>query len=214
MKQMLGAKVGMTQIFQKDGKKVPVTLINAGPLTVVQIKSDDRDGYSAIQVGYGENKNLNKAAKGHMKKTGRFRYLREFSVDSDNSKDKIEDKKDKDNSYKIGDTIKVDVFSEGDCVKIVGDSKGRGFAGVVKRHGFHGASRTHGHRHDQRSGGSIGAAFPEHVFKGQKMAGRMGGERVTTRKSEIIRVDPEKNILAVKGAVPGARNSLVTIIGE
>jgi large subunit ribosomal protein L3 len=201
MKFILGKKIGMSRIF-RDEEMIPVTLLLAGPCYVTQVKAKEKDGYEAVQIGFNEKKNITKPERGHLNKIGRgvknLKYLREF---------KIEDAE----SFKLGQEIKVSVFSEGDRVAISGFSKGKGFTGVVKRHGFHGAPASHGHRHDHRAPGSIGSAFPEHVFKGMKMAGRAGNNKVTEKNLEVVNVDEKKNLLAVKGAVPGARNSLVII---
>ncbi|MFC1701007.1 50S ribosomal protein L3 [Patescibacteria group bacterium] len=199
MKFILGKKLGMSQIFDKDNKVIPVTLIEAGPCLVVQIKTDEKDGYKAVQVGFEEivERKVKKPQKGHFKKVGEkyFRYLKEFESDN----------------LKIGDVIDVSIFEDGDKVQIAGFSKGKGFQGVVKRHGFHGGPASHGMKHTLRAPGSIGSAFPERVFKGKKMAGRMGNERITTRGLKIIHVDKENNLLAIKGAVPGRIGGLLEI---
>lgn len=194
----------MTQVFDQEGKKIPVTLLVAGPCTVVQVKTKEKDGYSSVQVGFKSKKRVNKAMSGHLKKQGPFQYLREFSLI----------KEDVDSQLKVGDKITLDSFKLGEKIKIIANSKGRGFAGVVKRHHFKGADRTHGHKHDHRAPGSIGGGFPEHVFKGLRMAGHMGDVRVTVKNSEVVCLEGDKNLIAVKGGVPGARKSLVEIIGE
>jgi large subunit ribosomal protein L3 len=208
MKFILGKKLEMTQIWQ-DNKVVPVTKIVAGPCFVVQVKTKDKDGYEAIQIGFGEKKekNIKKPQKGHLAKVGKnLRYLREFRLDKNGGGEEVK--------VKIGDVIKVDTFAPGDKVKVTGISKGRGFQGVVKRHNFAGAPASHGTKDQLRMPGSIGATGPAHVFKGTRMAGRMGGDQVTVKNLEIIEVDKENNILLIKGAIPGARNSLVLISGE
>lgn len=192
----------MSQTF-KGGKVIPVTVLEAGRCVVIQIKTREKDRYNAVQVGFGkvEPRKLTKPERERLKALGYFRYLCEFKVD-------------KPEEYKKGQTIDVSIFSEGDKVKVSGTSKGKGFAGVVKRFGFKGSPATHGTKHTLRAGGSIGAGFPEHVFKGMKMPGRMGGKRATVRDLEVISVDKEKNMLVVKGAVPGSRNGLVEVRSE
>lgn len=213
MKFILGKKIGMSQVFDEKGKVIPVTVIEAGPCMVTEIKNLERDGYEAVQVGYGHKKKLTKPLKGHLKKIKsqnpkfknkdlNFRYFREFRNDNLNIKD-----------YNLGDEIDVSVFEVGNKVKVSGISKGKGFQGVVKRYGFKGAPASHGTKHNLRAPGSIGSAFPEHVFKGKKMAGRMGNKRVTVKGLEVVSVDKEKKLLAVKGAVPGRRGTLLEIRG-
>ena len=197
MEFILGKKIGMSQVFSEDRKVTPVTLIEAGPCVVTQVKTEEKDGYQAVQVGFGERKKINRPLMGHLKDLGKFRYLREI-------RDVKED-------MKIGDKIDAGVFEEGDKIKVVGISKGKGFQGVMKRHGFHGSPATHGHKHDHRAPGSIGSAFPEHVLKGKKMAGRMGGDRVTVKGLKVVKVDKENNLLVVKGAVPGKRGALLKV---
>jgi len=187
----------MTQTWTEKGRVVPITVIEAGPCTVAQIKTKERDGYGAVQFGFGTKKHLTKPMKGHLKELPALRALREFRGDP--------------GELRRGDTLDVSVFSPGDIVKVTGISKGKGFQGVVKRHGFHGHPSTHGHKDQERMPGAIGAGGVQHVRKGQRMAGRMGGERVTVRNLKIVAIDKEKNRLLVKGAVPGARNSLVMI---
>ncbi len=188
----------MTQIFKED-KIIPVTLIESGPNFVVQIRTKDKDGYAAVQVGFGakKEKNIKKPQRGHLKNLGNLRWLREFRLDN--------------TEIKTGDKIDISVFSPGDKVNIVAISKGKGFQGVVKRHGFHGGPKSHGQKDRHRAPGSIGASFPEHVFKGMRMAGRMGSDRVTVKNLEVVEVDSENNIIALKGAVPGRRGTLIMI---
>lgn len=202
MKLLLGTKEKMTQIFSEDGKVFPVTEISAGPVVVTQIKNVDKDGYEAVQVGYGEKsaKNIKKSQKGHFKDLGNFRYVKEFKTNID---DKLE----------IGNKIDVKNFEEGDKVRISSFSKGKGFQGVVKRHGFKGGPRTHGQKHSEREPGSIGATGPQRVFKGTKMAGRMGNDHVTLKGVEIVKIDSENNKIYIKGGVPGRRGTLVEIQG-
>ncbi len=200
-KGILGRKVGMTQLFTEQGLAVPVTVIEAGPCHVVQKKTVEKDGYSAIQVGFGEKRErlFNKPVKGHFNKAGvrPLRFLRELRVeDSD--------------SYQVGQEIKADLFSPGEKVDVVGTSKGRGFAGGIKRHGFHRGPMAHGSKYHRRPG-SLGAKGPARVFKGRKLPGHLGAERVTVQNLEVVRVDADRNLLAVKGAVPGPRGGLVIV---
>lgn len=195
-KFILGQKLGMSQIFGKEGKMIPVSVIEAGPCVVIQTKSSENDGYQAVQIGFGTRKKISKPLAGHLKNLGKFRHLREFKGIAD---------------LKVGDKISVGIFQEGDRVKVSGVSKGKGFQGVVKRHGFSGGMASHGNKDRLRAPGSIGTSFPEHVRKGRRMAGRMGFERVTVKDVKIVKVDLENNILAVKGAVPGRRGTLLEI---
>jgi large subunit ribosomal protein L3 len=201
MKFILGKKLGMSQIFKEDGRVVPVTLIEAGPCQVVQVKTKEKDGYRAIQIGFDKikEKNVKKPQKGHFKKAGlerSYRYLREYQG----------------NNLKVGDKISVDVFNEGEVVKVSGISKGKGFQGVVKRHGFSGFPASHGTKHGLRAPGSIGSAFPERVFKGKKMAGRMGARRTSVLGLEIAKIDKKNNLLALKGAAPGRKGTFLEIV--
>ncbi len=206
MKFISGKKLSMTQIWSSDkGSVIAVTPVLAGPCVVTQVKNKDRDNYQSVQLAYGERKakNIKKPQQGHYKKANLVgvAYAREFRVaDSSN--------------FKIGDIIKVDTFQVGDKVNVTGVSKGRGFQGVVKRHHFHGFRATHGNKDQERMPGSIGPKGPAHVFKGMKMGGRMGGERVTITNLEVVAVDTDNNILFIKGAIPGAINSFVMIKGE
>ena len=198
---ILGRKIGMTQLFESDGRVHPVTVIEAGPCYVVQKKSRARDGYEAIQVGFGEMRErlATRAAAGHYARSRvkPKRYLREFRVESSDS-------------FELGQEIRVDQWSAGDLVDVVGTSRGRGFAGTIKRWNFHRGPMSHGSMYHRRVG-SLGATAPARVFKGRKMPGRLGGERTTTLGLTIVRVDPERNLIMVKGAVPGAKGGLVTI---
>lgn len=202
MKNIIGRKVGMTQIFGEDGVVIPVTVVEAGPLVVVQKKTEETDGYNAIQVGYEEDvKNKsNKPLKGHFEKSNlkAMKYLREFKVDNVDE-------------YEIGQEIKVDTFAEGDKVDVTGVSKGKGTQGVIKRHGFKLGHSSHGSLFHRRPGGMSAAADPGRVFKGKRMAGRMGNERVTVQNLEVVRVDADKNFILIKGAIPGPKKGLVTI---
>ncbi len=199
LRGFLGKKIGMTQIFGENGGVIPVTLIEAGPCVVTQVKTKDTDGYEAVQLGYGDVKKPNKPMQGHFRTSKASRYLREVKAD-----DPAE--------YSVGQMVAVDIFTEGEKVDIIGRSKGRGFAGTMKRHGFGGGPRTHGQSDRARAPGSIGGGTtPGKVFKGLKMAGHMGDRRVTVKGLEIIGVDTDRNIIIVKGGVPGAPNSLVQI---
>jgi len=190
----------MSQVFDKNGKSLPVTLVKAMPNVVVQVKTVEKDGYVATQIGAGEKKakNIKKPQRGHFKDLGNFRFLRESRLPLD---------------LKAGDKIEVSVFEEGDIISVRGISKGKGFQGVVKRHGFHGGSRTHGQKHSEREPGSIGQTNMQRVMKGMRMAGRMGGEKVTVKNLKIAKIDKDQNIIAILGAVPGARGTLIEIKG-
>lgn len=194
MKFILAKKIKMSQVFDEKGNVVPVTLVMAEPLTIVKLKTKETDGYEAVQVGFGA-KNI----KRPQKKTG-FRHLKEFRIPEGT---KI--------SLNAGDKIDVSIFQEGDKAEVSGITKAKGFQGVVKRHGFHGGPRTHGQKHSEREPGSIGATAPQRVFKGTRMAGRMGGERVTVKNLKIIKVDKDKNELWISGAIPGRRGTLLEI---
>jgi large subunit ribosomal protein L3 len=200
---IIGKKIGMTQLFQDSGETVAVTAIQAGPSVVTQVKSRDTDGYDAVQVGFVEKKvkqsRLSSPEKGHLRGIENVRYLREFKTDDVSS-------------VKRGDTVDVSFLKHGDLVNVIGLSKGRGFAGVVKRYHFAGGPKTHGQTDRHRAPGSIGATTsPGRVLKGKRMAGHMGNRRVTARNLEVIQADPERNLLLVKGAVPGADGGLLLI---
>jgi large subunit ribosomal protein L3 len=200
-KEILGKKIGMTQIFLEDGKLVPVTVVEAGPCYVLQKKTQASDGYNAIQVGFDEIREslANKPELGHFKKAGvkPSRFIREFRTDD------VE-------TFEVGQTIKADVFSAGDKIDVVGTSRGKGFAGMHKRHGGRRGPMGHGSKYHHRTG-SMGAKGPARVFKGRELPGRMGGERVTVQNLEIVRVDADKNLILVKGCVPGAKKSLLIL---
>lgn len=200
MKGILGKKAGMTQIFDDTGEVTPVTVIEAGPCYVTQIKTKTKDGYEAVQLGFGEAKRLNRPQRGHLPKgVPDLRYLGEVKVDDISA-------------YEIGQKIDAGVFSVGDLVDVTGISKGKGFAGAMKRHGFSGGPATHGQSDRARAPGSIGAtSTPGRVFKGKRMPGHMGSRRTTVLNLKVAMVDPERNLLAVRGAVPGAKGGLVTI---
>ena len=205
MKGMIGKKVGMTQVFDEQGTVVPVTVIQAGPCYVTQIRSRERDGYVSVQLGYGESKptRLTKGQLGHLQRSDlpALRHLREFRM-AENADLAVEE----------GQEIKVDIFEQGELVDVIGTSKGRGHAGTIKRHGFARGPKTHGQSDRMRSPGSIGmCATPGRTLKGKKMAGRMGNDRVTVQNLPLVVVDADKNLLAVKGSVPGAKGSIVMI---
>ena len=196
---IFGRKIGMTQVFSTGGEARGVTVIEAGPCVVIQIKTKETDGYDAIQLGFGTRKRVNSPLRGHFKKLGDFRYVREVRVTDPNE-------------YEIGQSLGADRFEEGDIVHVVGKSKGRGFAGGVKRHHFAGGPKTHGQSDRHRAPGSIGSGTtPGRVRKGLRMAGHMGDERVTTKKVRVVKADAEKNLLLVKGSLPGGRNSLILV---
>ena len=195
----LGTKLGMTQMINEDGIVNAVTAIDVSPSTIVQIKTPDRDGYETVQLGFGEAKNISKPLQGHMKELVKFRYLREVPVIASND-------------HSLGESITADVFSVGDRISITGTSKGKGFAGVVKRHHFKGGPKSHGQKDKQRAPGSIGAGTtPGRVWKGQRMAGHMGMEQVTIRNLLVAAIDLERNIILIKGAVPGPPNKLLIL---
>jgi len=196
---IIGRKLGMTQIFGENGRAEAVTAIAAGPCTVIQVKKDNKEGYNAAQLGFGEAKKIKPARKGHLKELGNYRYLKEI---------RLADTED----IKAGDSVAVGMFETGDKVDITGISKGKGFAGVVKRYNFAGGPKTHGQSDRHRAGGSVGAGTsPGRVWKGTRMPGHMGSEQVTARKLEVIQVDSERNIMLVRGAVPGAKNGILII---
>ena len=202
MAGIIGKKIGMTSVYSAEGINLPCTLIEAGPCVVTQIKSEEKDGYSSVQLGFGEkkDKHTSNALKGHFSKAGTSpkKKLVEFKSFSEAN---------------LGDVITVDIFSEGEFVDVAGTSKGKGFQGVVKRHGFGGVGQaTHGQHNRMRAPGSIGAAsYPARVFKGMKMAGRTGGDRVKMINLQVVKIMPEKNVLVVKGSVPGAKGSYLII---
>ena len=197
MKFILGLKLEMSQVFDEKGNVVPITLIQAGPCFVTQLKNQEKDGYLSIQVGFQKIEKENKIKKSQKQKP--FKRLREFKGDA--------------SKYKVGDKIDVSLFQEGDKVKIAGISKGKGFQGAVKRWGFSGMGASHGVKHHHRTLGSVGSAFPQRVIKGKKMPGRMGSDRVTVKNLKIVKIDKKNNMMAVKGAVPGRRGTLLEIRG-
>ncbi|NLG52274.1 MAG: 50S ribosomal protein L3 [Chloroflexi bacterium] len=196
---ILGRKVGMTQLFTETGEVVPVTIIQAGPCYVTQIKTEATDGYNAIQIGFEHAKRLNKPQRGHLGGLLPLRYLREIRTDDVDQ-------------YQLGQVIDVSLFEEGEAVDVAGISKGKGFAGAMKRHHFGGGSITHGQSDRQRSVGSIGAGTtPGRVYKGLRGPGHMGNERVTVLNLKVVKVDPERNLLAIRGAIPGPKDGLVFV---
>ncbi|MEK7631733.1 MAG: 50S ribosomal protein L3 [Patescibacteria group bacterium] len=195
---ILAKKIGMTQRFKDNGNVVPVTLVEAGPCVVTQVKTPDHDGYSAVQLGFGQAKHPSKARAGHTKDLAGNQHLREFRIDDAKGLER-------------GTVIPTDTFKPGDKVKVTGTSKGKGFQGVVRRHGFRGGPASHGHKDNLRMPGSIGATFPQHVIKGRRMAGHMGDERISVKNLEIVDVDAAKHLIAIKGAVPGSRGALLLL---
>lgn len=200
-KGILGKKVGMTQIFTDKGLAIPVTVIEAGPCVVVQKKTPEKDGYNAIQIGFGEKRErlFTKPAKGHFARAGvrPLRFLRELRVEEPEA-------------YQVGQEIKADLFAQGEKVDVVGTTKGQGFAGAIKRHGFSRGPMAHGSKYHRRPG-SLGAKGPARVYKGRKLPGHMGVERVTVQNLEVIKVDADRNLLAIKGAIPGPKGGLVLV---
>jgi large subunit ribosomal protein L3 len=198
MTALLGIKLGMTQVFDQDGRAIPVTAIQAGPCVVTQVKTLEKDGYQAVQIGFGTANKPNKPAVGHTKSLDVTpRHLSEFRLSEDET-------------FEVGQSIDCSQLEAGALLRLTGTSKGKGFAGVIKRHNFHRGPETHGSDH-HRAPGSIGSMFPQHVLKGQKMPGRMGNEQVTVRKVKIVDIDTAQNLIFVKGPVPGVRGALVEI---
>ena len=198
---ILGKKVGMTSIYSEDGQQFPATVIEAGPCYVSQVKTDENDGYNAVQIGYVFDKKANKPKVNHFKKNNcdPMRYSKEFRIE-------------KNEEFKLGEKIDLNIFSLGEFVSVTGTSKGKGFAGVMKRHGFGGGRASHGKNSVMRKPGSVGAgADPSRIWKGKKMPGRYGGDQVTVKNLEVIKIDIENNLLFIKGAVPGSNNNLVSI---
>ena len=199
-KGIIGKKVGMTQIFDENGKMIPVTVVEAGPCQVVQVKTEENDGYNAVQLGFGANR-VNKPEKGHFDKAnaGYKKTLKEFKLDDCN--------------LEAGSLVKADVFAVGDIVDVCGTSKGKGYQGAIKRHNQHRLKETHGTGPVHRQAGSMGAcSSPSRIYKGKGMAGHMGAERVTVQNLEIVKVDAENNLIAIKGAIPGPKGGIVTIV--
>jgi large subunit ribosomal protein L3 len=197
MKAILAKKIEMTHIFDEAGNFVPVTLLWAEGNVVTQVKTADKDGYDAVQIGFGKAKNLAKPQVGHLKKSKEVKHLREFTAEDGQT-------------YQVGEEVKVDIFAEGERVTVQSTSKGKGFAGTIRRHNFHRGPKTHG-SHNYRAPGSIGAMFPQHVVKGTKLPGRTGGVTVKVKNQMIARIMPEDNLILLRGAVPGPKKSLVMI---
>lgn len=201
MKALLGTKIGMTQIIGEDGVTIPVTLIQAGPVTVTQVKSVETDGYNAVQVAYGEGKNLSKAVAGHVKSAGVTpKEIREFVIDDLGE-------------LKVGDSWDVTEFELGDVIDATGVSKGKGWAGTIKRHNFKRHRKTHGGKGNTRKPGSIGSMYPQKIFKGKRMAGHMGAEQVTVKNLTVAYISAADNLIGVKGAVPGPKKGLIVLGG-
>ena len=201
MKGILGKKIGMTQIFTEAGEEVPVTVVEAGPVVVTQVKTIENDGYNAVQVGFvdAKEKSLNKPQKGHLAAANTLKkHLKEFRVESVDA-------------YTVGQEIKADVFATGEMIDVTGISKGKGFQGPIKRHGQSRGPESHGSRYHRRPGSMGACSYPGRVFKNKKLAGHMGSVKVTVQNLEVVRVDAEKNFILVKGAIPGAKGSVVTI---
>lgn len=205
MKFLLATKQEMTQYFSEDGKCTAATLLSAGPITVTALRNMERDGYKAVQFGFGTQlpKRVNKPQLGALKELGVFRYMREYRPKDEKSEGMSE--------MKVGDKLTVEAFAPGDDVTVTGTSKGKGFQGVVKRHGFHGGDRTHGQKHSEREPGSIGSTGQQKVSKGTRMAGRMGSDTVTIKGLKVLAIDPTNNLLLVSGAIPGRRGTLIEI---
>jgi large subunit ribosomal protein L3 len=202
MKTLLGTKIGMTQILGEDGTMTPVTIIEASPATVTQVKTVENDGYDAVQFGFGEGKNLSKAVAGHVKKAGKENFApKEIRETRDNLT----------GEEKVGDEFTVEMFAIGDTIDAIGTSKGKGWAGTIKRHNFKRHRKSHGGKGNTRKVGSIGSMYPQKVFKGHPMAGQMGAERVTVKNLTVAYVDASKNLIGVKGAVPGPKKGIVEI---
>ena len=217
MKALLGIKLGMTQIFSEDGNVMRLTLVQAGPCTVTQVKTISRDGYNAVQLGFGDAKHQAKPQAGHLKDSGsNAKTMQEVRIDdvqSGHPKTKaLQATADEAMALTVGATIDVSSFEVGDAVQVTGTSKGKGFAGTIKRHNFSRGPKTHGSR-NYRAPGSIGSGYPEHVFKGMKMAGRMGHDQVTVKGLKVMIIDAEQNILGISGAIPGPKRGTVMIKG-
>ncbi len=210
MKTLIGKKIGMTNVFDDAGNLIPVTVIEAGPCVVTQIKNSEKDGYDAIQLGFGDAKKPNQPQVGHAGKLGIVsKIIREFRQ-NENVEAEVEGEDTK--KVNVGDKITVESFSEGDMITVTGTSKGKGFAGTIKRHNFHRGPKTHGSR-NYREPGSVGSMFPQHVMKGKKLAGRMGHDKVTVKSLKVIKINKENNTITIRGAVPGPRKGIVLIKG-
>jgi large subunit ribosomal protein L3 len=203
MKTLIGTKLGMTQILGADGVMIPITVVQAGPCTITQVKSPETDGYAAVQIGFGTGKNVGKSMAGHLKKAG--------IEDKDAPRVLREVREGLTGEEKVGDVVTTELFATGDMVDVEGISKGKGWAGTIKRHNFHRHKKTHGGKGNTRKVGSIGSMYPQKVWKGHPMAGQMGGENTTVKNLTIAYIDAENNIIGVKGAIPGAKKSTVVI---
>ena len=202
MKTLIGTKIGMTQILGEDGVMLPITVIQVGPCTVTQVKSQETDGYNAVQIGYGQGKNLSNAVAGHVKAANVTpKVIREVRVETLPE-------------LKVGDEITAEVFALGDSVDVSGTSKGKGWAGTIKRHNFNRHRKTHGGKGNTRKVGSIGSMYPQKIFKGKRMAGQMGAEATTVKNLTVAFIDVEKNLVGVKGAVPGPKKGIVVVGGQ
>lgn len=203
MKFILGKKLEMSHLYNEAGQMVPVTVVKAGPCVVTQVKNAEKDNYNAVQLAFIEKRKVNRPIAGHLKKAGEkvYRYLREFSLKNESGE-----------AFTVGSEIKPDIFQAGEKVKVTGTSKGKGFQGVVRRHGFAGGRGSHGDKDQERHSGSIGAKGVARVFKGTRMGGHMGDEKVTVSNLSVVKVDAENNLLYIKGSIPGAKNGLVKII--
>ena len=197
MKFILGSKIGMSQMFDEKGNVIPVTLVSAGPCEVTQVKTNEKDGYRSVQIGFGRIEKERKIKKPMKEKP--FRWIKEFKTEE--------------GDYKKGDAVESSIFQEGDYIKISGISKGKGYQGVVKRWGFKGRHATHGTKHEERTPGSVGTSWPERVTRGRRLAGRMGFGRITVKNLRIVKIDKEKNLLVIRGAVPGRKGTLLEIRG-
>jgi large subunit ribosomal protein L3 len=205
MKFILGTKQGMTQMFTEEGLVIPATVITVPNAVVTQVKTTEKDGYNSVQIASGDRKekNIAKPQRGHFGDLGNFRFVKEFRLNDGETTD-----------LKVGDSLAADIFEVGDIVAVSGTSKGKGFQGVVKRHNFSGAPTSHGHRHDTRRPGSIGATGPQRVFKGTRMAGRTGGDRITVKNLEVVAVDAKNHQLLVKGAIPGRKGTMIEVLAR
>lgn len=213
MKALLGRKLGMTQLFDENGAVSRVTIVEAGPCVVTQVKTGARDGYSAVQIGFGSDKNAAKPQVGHASFDGITpKHTREVRMDTDVADLEAIEGEEASTKIQVGAKFDVTAFEVGDAVEVTGTSKGKGFAGTIKRHNFHRGPMSHG-SHNHRAPGSIGSMYPQHVFKGIKMAGRMGGDKVTTKGLKVVQIDAENNLLAISGAIPGPRKGIVVIRG-
>lgn len=213
MKALLAKKIGMTQLIDTDGKVSAVTVLEAGPCVVTQLKTDETDGYNAVQLGFGEAKHPGKSILGHLKAAkAKSAHLAEIRLPETKSADQADAEVAQEAAIKVGDVLQADLFETGEAVQVTAVSKGKGFAGTIKRHNFHRGPKTHG-SHNYRAPGSIGAGYPQHVFKGQKMAGRMGNAQVTIRNQKVMLVDAGNHTLAIAGSVPGAKGTLVLVQG-